>query len=318
MQDLWVLGLAICIANVCRTPEALGVILRTWAYSAIIWAALLLVGEIGGISYLTGLKPEEGGRTSLTLGDANIAAHYFFVSIMIVAATRCPPQRLARVLAYALLLSAWALSGSNSGIVQLLLAIVLIGLLGIYRRCGAVPAIAAACCLLTVGAVLVPRVPIARIQSAAHDSQYRVIRDWVGRSEKSAKQRELVVSESIDLYYDGGLLGQGPASTIHRLDARQANLAREAHNDYLASLIERGLVGAVAIVLLLASVSLRAWSVARRPLSATFARVVPSTAPLLGAVAGTFVLATVYEVLHTRHVWALFAVVAALYYWGRE
>lgn len=318
MQDLWLLAFAICVANVCRTPRGLGLILRTWAYSAVIWATLVLVGELAGYSQLTGTQADLGGRTSLTFGDPNIAAHYFFVSIMVVAATRYPVQRPLRLMAYLLLLSAWALSGSNSGLVQMLLGIVLIALLGIYRRAGPVPAIAATCCLVAVGAVLAPRVPLAHLQDAAHDSRYRVVRDWFGRSEKTTAQRETLFSESIGLYYTGGLVGQGPTSTKHRLEASQAPLAREAHDDYVASLVERGLVGAMGIMVLIGSVAFRTWAVVRRPLSSAFADVVPRAGPLLAAVAGTFVLGTVYEALHVRQVWALFAVVAALYYWGRD
>ena len=318
LQDVWLLGFAICVANVCRTPYALSIVVRTWIYSAIAWAALLIVGELVGNAYLAGFEPGEGGRTSLTFGDANIAAYYFLTSILVIAAVRCPRSRAARVPAYALLLSAWALSGSNSGIIQLTLAIVLVGLLAIYRSSGLVPAIAAACCLLAAAAVMVPRVPLAQIQSRAHDSHYRLIREWVGRSGTSTRQREVVLSESVGLYYQGGPLGQGPTSTIHRLNANQANFAKESHNDYVAALLERGLVGAIGMALLVGTVFLRAWSVVLRPMSQGFAAVVPRTPPLLAAVTAAFVLATVYEVLHARHVWALFGLVAALDYWGRD
>jgi O-antigen ligase len=113
-------------------------------------------------------------------------------------------------------------------------------------------------------------------------------------------------------------LGEGPTSTIARLKARQAPFAKEAHNDYLAALVERGALGAVGIMLLVAAVCGRAWTVARRPLVAGFAEVVPFTGPLVAAVAGTLVLGTVYEALHVRQVWALLGVVAALYLWGRQ
>ena len=39
---------------------------------------------------------------------------------------------------------------------------------------------------------------------------------------------------------------------------------------------------------------------------------------LAGALAGTLVAMTVYELLHVRHVWALFGVVAAVSIWGRR
>ena len=39
---------------------------------------------------------------------------------------------------------------------------------------------------------------------------------------------------------------------------------------------------------------------------------------LVGAVCGTMLASTVYELLHLRHLWALFAMVAAVSIWGRR
>jgi hypothetical protein len=39
---------------------------------------------------------------------------------------------------------------------------------------------------------------------------------------------------------------------------------------------------------------------------------------IIGAIAGTLVAQAVYELLHVRHVWVLYAIVAAVYLWGRE
>jgi hypothetical protein len=317
-QDLWLLAWAVCLANVCRTAHALRVVLHAWAYSSIAWAALLLGAEITGNAFLAGKQSNEGGRTSLLFGDPNYAAHYFFLSMMIIAATRCPGPRAARVGAYALLLPAWALSGSNSGIIELVLGFTIIAIVAVDRSAGLVAAIATCCLLLSSGVVLAPRVPLAHIQQSAHDSEFRLFRDWVGRSERTAGQRTLLFHETVGLYYDGGLLGQGPTSTIGRLKRSEAPFAREAHDDYLAALVERGFLGAIGLLLLIASISARGWSVVRGGLSDAFAEVVPYTAPLLAAIAGTFAVGTVYEVLHIRHVWALFGIVAALQLWGRR
>jgi hypothetical protein len=279
---------------------------------------LLLAGEFTGNAYLTGTQFNEGGRTSLTFGDANMSALYFFFSMMIIAATRYPRHRAARVLLYMILLPPWALSGSNSGIVELLLGIAVIALVAVYRSSGLVPAVTAACALVIFGALVIPHVPVARIQTAAHNSHYRVLRDWVGRSEKTLGQREELTRESITLFYTGGPLGEGPTSTIHRLAATQAPFAREAHDDYLAALTERGFLGALGVILIAGSVLVRAGSIIRRPLSPAFAQIVPRPGPILAAVVGTFVFATVYEVLHARQVWALFGILAALFLWGRE
>jgi hypothetical protein len=318
LQDLWLFAWCLCVVNVCRTPSALRLILRTWFWASMVWAVLLLTGELVGITYLSGLQSNEGGRTSLTFGDANYSAHYFFLSMMIIAATRYPRRRSGRFLAYALLLPPWALSGSNSGIVELSLAIVVIALLAVYRRSGPVPAVALACLLLIVGAALVPRVPLARIQNAAHNSQYGIFRDWVGRSQRTAGQRKELLHESIWLFKRGSPAGEGPTSTIQRLSATEAPFAREAHNDYLAALTERGIVGALGLFMLVGTVFVRSASLATGLLSPRFSAVVPRAAPIFAAVLGTFVLGTVYEVLHARHVWALFGIVAALSLWGRD
>ncbi len=317
-QDLWLLAWCICIANVCRTPQALTLLLRTWIVAALVWAVLLLFGEYAGNAYLAGIQSNEGGRTSLTFGDPNYAAHYFFLSMMLIAATRWPSKRPARFLMYAILLPPWALSVSNSGIVELLLGVTLIATVALYRRFGAMPTVAIGCFFLLFAAALVPRIPLTRIQNAAHDSQYRLLRDWVGRSQRTAGQREELVRESVVLYRNGGLLGTGPGSTIERLAATDAPFAREAHDDYLAALVERGVIGAAGVLLLVGSVLARTGSIVRRPPSAAFAEVVPRTAPILAAVVGTLALGTVYEVLHARHVWALFGLVAGLFFWSRE
>jgi hypothetical protein len=41
-------------------------------------------------------------------------------------------------------------------------------------------------------------------------------------------------------------------------------------------------------------------------------------APLVGALLGLAVSASYYQILHFRHVWAFFALIAALYLWGRR
>jgi O-antigen ligase len=111
-------------------------------------------------------------------------------------------------------------------------------------------------------------------------------------------------------------LGEGPVSTKTRLSNENVLLVKEAHNDYFAALIERGPLGFLGIILLVASVMFRALSVVRAKLDGGFASVVVRPNALVGALAGTLIAMTVYELLHVRHVWALFAVVASLSIWG--
>jgi O-antigen ligase len=103
-----------------------------------------------------------------------------------------------------------------------------------------------------------------------------------------------------------------------RLANAQEPVVKEAHDDYLAAIVERGALGFIGLLALIAVVVVRAVPLATGRLSARFGEVVVNPGALLGAAAGTFCAAAVYEVLHVRHVWALFALIAALSIWGRE
>ena len=97
-----------------------------------------------------------------------------------------------------------------------------------------------------------------------------------------------------------------------------APFEKEAHDDYMAALIERGVIGFLGVLLLVASIGRRTLSVAAGRLTEGYAAVVVRPNALLGAVAGTAVAGLVYELFHVRHVWALFAFVAAVQIWGRR
>jgi O-antigen ligase len=93
---------------------------------------------------------------------------------------------------------------------------------------------------------------------------------------------------------------------------------KEAHDDYLATLVERGALGVIGLMLLIGSICVRAISIDPRRLSADFRRVVPSTAPLIGALVAMALAAFTHEVLHYRHLWALLGILAAIHLFGRE
>ncbi len=48
-QEVFLLGWCAAVATLCRTPRALGIVLRTWAVSATAWAGLLIVVVASGI-----------------------------------------------------------------------------------------------------------------------------------------------------------------------------------------------------------------------------------------------------------------------------
>jgi len=317
VQDFVVFAWCAALVNVLRSPRNMQAVLRTWAWAAAAWAALLVVAYRADLGFLTGVEEGLGSRASLTFGDANMAASFYFVGIMVVWAARTPRHPLLRAGAYGLLLWAMVLTGSNGGMVSLLVGVGVTSMVLLYRRLPmAAIAVLALCALVGLG--VASQVHLADLRNWAQQSGQPLLQDSLGRSGESAEQRRLLLEEGVYLYFEGGVLGWGPNASQYALAERQAPYVHEMHDDYVAALVERGILGALALLLLIGSIGVRVWSVVSRPLSAAFAAAVPRTAPLLGAAVGLAVDGTFYQVLHFRHLWALLAIVAALHLWGRE
>jgi hypothetical protein len=317
IQDAWLLAWCWGVVNIAHSPGNLKILLTTWVYSSIGWAVMPLVGLAVGSDVLTGRTPNQGGRIQITLADPSYAANYFFISMMIIWATRRPRRRVFRLGAYALLISGIAVTGSNSGVVALIVGTVVAAVLGSYRRFGIVPAITTLAFTVLAASLLYTQVNLASIQASAHDSRYAFIRNGLGRG-TSVEQRGMLLQESIQLYRTGSPLGEGPVSTKPRLKSEMAPFDKEAHDDYVAALMERGALGFLGLVLFVGILGRRALLNAGRKLTEGFATVVPRPNALAGAVAGTLVAGTVYELLHVRHIWALFGLVTALSIWSTK
>jgi hypothetical protein len=317
MQDAVLIAWCWALVNLSHSSANLRILLATWAYSAIGWVMLVYVGLATGSSALTGQVENQGSRVQLTLADPSHAANYFLVSIMIIWATGRPRNRGMRIAAYALLVSGIVLTGSNSGMLSLIVGTIVAAVLGVHNRFGILPATAALAFLVLGTYALASNLSLASIERSAHSSRYEFIRDGLGRG-TSVDQRGMLLTESIELYRRGSPFGEGPVSTKPRLKNEMAPFAKEAHNDYLAALIERGALGFLGVALLVFGLVFRALSVTRAKLASGFSDTVTRPNALAGAVVGTLVAGTVYELLHVRHVWALYAFVAAVYLWGRK
>jgi O-Antigen ligase len=317
VQDVWLLAWCWAVVNIAKSPSNLKTLLTTWAYSSIGWAIVPFIGLAIGSAALTGRTANQGGRIQITLADPSYAANYLFISIMIMWAIGRPRHRVFRYAAYALLLTVIAMTGSNSGVVAVIVGTVVAATLGIYRRSGFVPATTALAFIVLAGYVAASQISLATIEAKAHDSRYAFVRNGIGRG-TSFEQRGQLLQESISLYRTGNPLGEGPVSTKPRLHKEMAPFEKEAHDDYVAALIERGVLGFLGIVLLVVILARRTLFSATGNLTEGFAKVVIRPNALAGAVAGTLVAGTVYELLHVRHVWTLFGLVTALAIWGTK
>ncbi|HST66301.1 MAG TPA: O-antigen ligase family protein [Mycobacteriales bacterium] len=319
VQDLFLLGWAVAIANLGRSPELVRTLVRTWALSVTVWAALMDVGVLAHIALLSGQTARDGSRASLTFGDPNLAANYFLCGLLVLRACRTPRSPGRRFLCCLVIVTAIVLTGSNGGMVALLLATAAGVLVRHARRGRPALAVVLACVLVVTGGVAAAGLDLSSMAARARQSA-PLLRDSIGREAESGGSRSTLVREGLGLWGHGSsLLGVGPGGTKDALLAEQAPYVKEAHDDYLAALVERGLLGGVALVLLIVLVAVRARRIGRPDaLSPQFAEIVPRP-ELLGVAVGALLLsAFFYEVLHFRHVWALFGLIAAIELWGRR
>jgi O-antigen ligase len=318
VQDFVLLAWCAVIVNVARSPAAFRFLLRAWTWSAFGWAVILIGALATGNLAVAGVSARTGVRASLTFGDPNYAANYFFVALMVVMATRTPQRLSLRIVVYAALLAALAVTGSNGGLLAFAVGLAVVAVFFVGRRWGAIPLLAALCVAGVIGIFGLIAVQSLPIEEWARDSGVPLLRDSIGRSSQSAQERQWLISETIALYQQGAPWGLGPGSTKPLLQTQLAPYAYQTHDDYIESIVERGVLGAFGLMTLVGSIGTRTWSVVTRPLAPEFSVLIPRTGPLLGAVMGLAVSASYYQILHFRHVWTLFAVIAALYVWGRK
>jgi hypothetical protein len=307
LQDLFMLGWAVALAHVARTERGLGAVLKTWAYTAVAWSVALNAGVVLHISALSGYTADEGTRAALTFGDPNRAGAYFFISYFILLATRRPRRRLLRVISELMILLSVLYTGSNAALIGIIGGLGLVVVLGALQRFGTRRVLTTIAILLIAAGYTSTKINPQTVQQQAIN-EGQLVANTLGRSGQGSEDRGVLLAENLALYKSGSILGAGPGRTKPSLAKEQAPYVKEAHNDYMATLVERGVGGVVGLLLL-------GWALVRRAriLSQAVARslVLPSPHVLVAAVAAAAISGGFHEVLHWRHVWALLAVYAA-------
>ena len=316
-QEIFLLLWCGSVATVCRTPWALGVVLRTWVASAVAWAVLLIATELLHLHSvagqpLVGRSGATGGtRAQLFFDQPNMAGNYFMIAVFLLIASGWPRRVWVRVGACLILLTAQFLTGSNAALLSLIVGGVLTLFLQLRTKHGLVKAIAfttAMAAVLGAGAITV----VPTVVSYAQSSNNSLLQNSVGRSARSAVARQSLFAWQFKLYEEGDLIGIGPNGTQQALGAQAAPAVKEAHNDYLGTLVERGPFGLAALALLLATVISRVVRFSGRQPPARLRSVLPVPGALTGACVAFAVTAFTHEILHYRWLFTLLGLVAAV------
>jgi O-antigen ligase len=311
----YLLLLLVCVANDLEHDwEGLRVVLTIWTAAALGWAAVFvgLYYRLWPEALMATAAAAEGTRVAGTTGNPNLAASYLMTSFFILTASPWPRHRLARLAAAGWLLlglyatgSSGALLGAAAGLPLLLVAFGLRRTPTSGERLGVVGAmLLAAALLLGVLATMptIPRVEASELRAAASRERAGVFGMQLGRLDRSASGRLAIWSDAWEAAGARMLVGVGPGSAP-AIQLRSGILGRGLHNDYLAFLIERGVIGLLGL-LALAAVLLR-WSVRLLKFRLPMGRGEWSLAGLGGAIVANLVLATNHESFHFRHVWIL-------------
>lgn len=317
VQDLTLFAWFLAIANVCRSPALLDALVRAWVWSSALWAGLLVAAVGLGWSAIAG-QAEAGGRPELTFDSPNQAGAYFAISLMLVLAARFPRHRGARFVAAGVLSAALILTSSNAALMGTMGALLLAGVLRVRRGpTGAVGAMVAAVVALFV--VVGAAFAFVRfdVTGTATRSEIDIVKQTIGRADRSREGRLSTIERLYNMYLDGNLVGIGAAGTEETLIAQGDPDAKSAHNDHMAALVERGILGAVGLIALLLSLVWIAGSILG-PLRRAFARVLPRPSFLVGGLVLSLVASFTHEVLHFRYIWALIGLIVAMHLWARS
>jgi lipopolysaccharide/colanic/teichoic acid biosynthesis glycosyltransferase len=314
--DILLFAWCTTVVNVVSGPRAMRYVLVAWSWSGIFWAALFVLAWAAHFTPLEGINPAEGNRLSFTFGDPNYASWYWDATIFVIFASRAPRQRWLRLAGYGFLMVAVALTESNGGALALGIGVVFLLALRYYRRHGLAGAIATVLIAGLAAGGFFTLVPLHSIRQWALTSNQPLLVNSIGRSAQSSGERSQLTQQSIELYQRSeGVLGLGPMSTKQLLLDWYYPYSNEAHNDWLAALSERGVIGLLALLLLAGCVVSRAGPLLRRPLSAPMAAAVAAPGGIIAGLLAISVNSFFEEVLHFRPLWLLFGITAVL---GRD
>jgi O-antigen ligase len=312
VQEVFLFAWCAALATLARTPRALGILLRVWGLSAAAWGVLLIGAVFGHVNVISGASGAVGTRAQLFFDHPNMAGNYFMIAVFIVIATGYPHRLWLRALVCLVLVAAMFLTGSNAALLSLIGGGVLALFLHLRAHKGIVRATAVTAMIVAVLGVGWFEVATPLVE-AAQQSENPLLKYTIGRGERSAEARGSLFASQFQIFEQGNWLGIGPAGTRAALGDAAAATVKEAHNDYLATLNERGPLGALALVGLISVVVVRATRVTKRPPSPRIATAVPYPSALVAACFAFALTAITHEVLHYRWLWGLFAMLAALY-----
>jgi O-Antigen ligase len=313
--DIFLLAWVTTVANVGRSGAAAGFLLRAWCVTGSIWG-VAFVAFISPTLAASGSATSYSARVGFTLGETNGAGLYFALTILVILAGRWPTRLWWRAPVLACLLFDLLLTGSLAGIGGLLAGVGLALVVRTAARTGGAAALVLLLVLAVAGGSIYEVMHRDQVVERAQSSQNHLVRNSIGRAQQSAWERQMITQETLHLWSTSTLLGVGPNATKNTLKEQQAPYPKEAHDDWTAALVERGILGFAGLLMLVGEMVVRASRVgSHRRLGAGLSAGLPAPEFLVGTLATLAVYSFTHQIQHDRNVWTVLGLLAAFSLW---
>ncbi|HJU03381.1 MAG TPA: O-antigen ligase family protein [Actinomycetes bacterium] len=319
--DIYLFALFIAVVNELDNRRSLGLALTVWVVAALGWAVILIGSNQGwlpvGLQELVGVTGDSTERAAAATGNPNMAASYMLSSCFVAMAAPWPARLPARALVLGVLVFAMWVTGSNGALSAFLVGLMVLGL-GAYLRGGRTreqvmalvgTAILVGGLLMVVAVSLIgiPSIGRSDIDAFARGEQQGALANSLGRLDRGVDDRLQIWSSGWRSAGPRLAIGVGPGEAINYA-VNLSGLHISLHNDMLAYLVERGVLGLLGFVLFHAVLirgSGRLLVAKGRPIE-----IYRGLGP---AVVANLVFSMSHETLHFRHIWVMYAMVVAAY-----
>lgn len=325
LQDTYLFVWFVVVVNVLRDRRD-GTSFRAawmWVANAVaLWALFTLMTHGQSIADLA--RPK-GMRALATFSNPNMFADYLVVSIFIVLSLGEEAGRLVRFGSLALLFTALVATKSNGGLMALGAGLAVWMLARAWTMRLPATALLALGLLggsLALGGVwLVKGMGVGSAELGQFESE-----SLLRRVAHSSEDRARIWGNLLRTYARRPV-GIGPGNSallelsVEQRVRRESLLSKEAHNDYLGYLVERGPLGLLGLLALKVEAFywIGRWWGQRRKQGQRSGGALAAAA--IGGLVATSMHSFTIEMLHFRHAWLFLAVVCALdgmvFRWGR-
>jgi len=331
IQDAYLYVWFVMLVNVVSGRGDLRLLRVAWVLAACGVAIIGLVGmaQHGADSMAAILNPK-GFRAMGTFDQPDELADYLALSVFMALSLQGRFARLLKWGSIALILIAMAATKANGGLLSLSAGLVAMAIVGAWTR-GVSPEGWVATGLLAAGGLLTVVWLIGGMGLGASEISHLESHSFLGRMGHSSEGREKIW-QTLFRHYRQNPLGIGPGNSRWQsvtIEERERPikghlvtfdsgadpfLSKEAHNDYIAYIVERGPLALLGMLMLRWQVFarlLKGWKNARATATdrAAFGAL---TATMFGAWVCSCLNANTIETLHFRHVWLFLGLVCAL------